>query len=248
MKRHPLLVIFFLFALTGFSQNKMKPIEELIDKAEPGWDLVKYMIDHAKNKVEILPVDSLKAKEAVYKLQANTHSSMGAVTYMTGGILVDDGWIRILGSGSEKLGRTLPDWNIGKTFKKFGEKPGYLLIADDAFGGFFMLNGGALGKDVGKVYYFSPFYYDFDPMNVSYTQFLNFCFNGNLDVFYQNKRWKGWREDITKLNNNQVFSFESDLSTEDSGNFNKLTKKIISVEEQYQGNMEVKKEKDLNKD
>jgi len=57
---------------------------------------------------------------------------MGAVVNETGVILVDNGWIRILGSGSEKLKRSLPKWNKGKSFSDFGQAMPFLLIADDA--------------------------------------------------------------------------------------------------------------------
>jgi hypothetical protein len=80
---------------------------------------------------------------------------MGAIVYTTGGILVDNRWIRILGSGGAKLPRSLPEWNEGKAPAE-GEKPLFYLIADDVIGGFFAINGGAFGKDVGKVYYLTP--------------------------------------------------------------------------------------------
>ena len=92
----------------------MRSLDELINKEDPGWPLVKQWIDLAKNKVEILPKDSTNAEEALYKTQVTTRAPMGAIVYETGGLLVDNGWIRILGSGSVKLNRTLPDWNKGR--------------------------------------------------------------------------------------------------------------------------------------
>ena len=60
--KFPLLVLTFLtFAATA--QNKMKKAEELIDKTDPGWTLVEDWIKTAKNKVEILPADAVKAKD-----------------------------------------------------------------------------------------------------------------------------------------------------------------------------------------
>src|SRR3954451_9118981 len=131
--------ILTLSTLTIFAQNKMRSVNELVNKTEPGWTLVKQWIDTAKNQVEILPCDTLKAKDALYKTQVTTRSPMGAILYATGGLLIDNGWIRILGSGNSKLNRTLPDWNKGKTLNEFGERPPYLLVADDAVGGFFAI-------------------------------------------------------------------------------------------------------------
>jgi hypothetical protein len=193
MTRLSIATILALITLTATAQNKMRPVEELINKNDPGWTLVKDWIKSAKNKVEILPVDTTKAKDALYKTQVTTRSPMGAVVYMTGGLLIDNGWIRILGSGSEKLNRTLPDWNKGKSFKEFGDAPTFLLIADDAIGGFYLLNGGGLGKDLGKVYYFSPDDLEYEPLDITYTEFLQFCFNGDLDKFYKGNRWTTWR-------------------------------------------------------
>ncbi len=152
----------------------MRPIDELINRTDPGWKIVKQWIDDAKNKVEILPVDSLKAKDALYKTQVTTRSPMGAVIYSTGGLLIDNGWIRILGSGSSKLSRSLPDWNKSKSFKEFGEKPTFLLVADDVVGGFFAINGGQLGNDPGKIYYLAPDNLEWESLDLTYTEFLNF--------------------------------------------------------------------------
>src|SRR5690348_15169228 len=178
MTRLFIATILTLITLTTTAQNKMQPVEELINKTDPGWTLVKDWIKSAKNKVEILPVDTTRAKDALYKIQVTTRSPMGAVVYMTGGLLIDNGWIRILGSGSEKLNRALPDWNKGKSFKEFGDAPTFLLIADDAIGGFYLLNGGGLGKDLGKVYYFSTDDLEYEPLDITYTEFLQFCFDG----------------------------------------------------------------------
>ena len=46
------------------------------------------------------------------------------------------------------------DWNFSKSFNQSGDKPKYLLVADDVIGGYFALNGGSLGSNLGKIYYF----------------------------------------------------------------------------------------------
>lgn len=61
MKTYFLLLILSITA-TLSAQVKMKPLEELINTKEPGWDLVKAWIAQAKNKVEVLPADAEKAK------------------------------------------------------------------------------------------------------------------------------------------------------------------------------------------
>jgi hypothetical protein len=241
MKNKLIFCLFFL-TLTLFSQTKMRTVNELINESDPGWTYVKEWINTAKNKVEILAADNQKAKDALYKIQVTTRSPMGSIVYKTGGILIDNGWIRILGSGNEKLKRTLPDWNLKKSYNDFGQPAPFLLIADDAIGGFFILNGGALGKDLGKVYYFSPDTLEYEPLDLTYTDFLNFCFNNNLDKFYKGYRWKNWKQDVSQLNGDQVYSFVPFLWTKEGKDIEKTSKKAIPVEEQYSLNLDFRKQ------
>ena len=225
----------------------MRTVEELINKSEPGWPLVKEWIKSATNKVELLAVDPAKGEDALFKIQVSTRSPMGAIVYMTGGLLVDDGWIRILGSGSKKLNRTLPDWNKGRSFKDFGEASSFLLVADDAIGGFYLLNGGGLGKDPGKVYYLSPDNLNYEPLNLTYSEFLQFCFNSNLDEFYSGKRWTKWREEVSKLDGGNVFSFYPFLWAKEGKDINKNSRKVVPIQEQYSFSLEMRKQLGLEK-
>lgn len=237
-----LVIILFISSLNVLAQHKMRPIDDLINTKEPGWILVKKWIDSAKNKVQILSCDTAKAKEALYQTQVSSRSAMGAVVYSSGGLLIDDGWIRILGSGSDKLNRTLPGWNKGKTFKEYGEQPGFLLIADDAIGGFFAINGRELGEDLGKVYYLSPDNLEWEPLDLTYTDFLNFCLNGDLDEFYKDYRWINWRDEVARLDGNKVYNFYPPLWTKEGKDFTKHSRKQIPVEEQYSLNLSMRKQ------
>jgi hypothetical protein len=220
----------------------MRPINELINLSEPAWTFVKQWIDSADNTVEVLSTDTISAKEALFHIQVTTRSPMGAIVYMTGGLLIDNGWIRILGSGNEKLNRTLPDWNRGKTFTDFGEPPPFLFIADDVIGGFFLLNGGGLGPDIGKVYYWSPENLEYEPLNITYTEFLDFCFNGNLEEFYDGYRWTTWKTDIVTLTGDEVFFFFPFLWTKEGENIEENTRKIVPIEEQYTLSLDFRKQ------
>lgn len=247
MKLRILIVLFTFYTLNAIAQHPMKTAEELINESDPGWPFVKEWITTAKNKVEVLPSDSAKAKTALYQTQVTTRSPMGAIIYMTGGILVDDGWIRILGSGHAKLDRSLPDWNKGKSFKDYGEAPGFFLIADDAIGGFFILNGGAIGEDLGKVYYFAPDNLEFESLDMTYTEFLQFCFNGDLETFYKGFRWKTWRTDVLELTGDKGFGFYPFLWTKEGKDIENNSRKAVPVEEQYQLSIKMRKELGIEK-
>lgn len=246
MTRNFFAVIAMSITFITTAQTKMQSVDKLINKTDPGWKLVESWIKTATNKVEILPVDVVKAMDALYKTQVTTQSPMGAIVFMTGGLLIDDGWIRILGSGNAKFNRTLPDWNKGKSFKEFGETPSFLIVADDAIGGFYLLNGGGLGTDLGKMYYFSPDNLEYEPLDITYSEFLQFCFYNDLDKFYDGNRWKGWREEVSKLKGDEVFNFYPFLWSKEGSDIDKNSRKVIPVEEQYSLNVDLRKQLGAN--
>lgn len=218
----------------------MRTLQELINNDEPGWPIVQEWIKLAKNKVEILPCDKARAEKSLINTQVTTRSLMGAIIYETGGLLIDNGWIRILGSGGDRMDRSLPEWNKGKTFNHYGEAPPYLLIADDAIGGLYALNGGFLGEDRGNIYYFSPDSLNWEPMNMGYSQFLLFCFETDMNRFYQGLRWKGWKEDVQALHPDHVYHFVPFLWTKEGKDIEQVSKRSIHVDQSYDFNMESK--------
>ncbi|MFV0328823.1 MAG: DUF2625 domain-containing protein [Dysgonomonas sp.] len=216
----------------------MRTLQELVNTDEPGWPIIKEWIDLAKNKVEILPCELQRAENALINTQVTTRSLMGAIIYNTGGLLIDNGWIRILGSGSDRMKRILPDWNIGKTFSEFGEPAPYLLVADDAIGGFYAINGGFFGQDMGNMYYFAPDMLKWIPMEIGYSQFLLFCFETNMNDFYAGLRWNNWQNDIENLHPDYTYSFYPFLWTKEGVDINKVHKEVVSAEEAYNFNMD----------
>jgi hypothetical protein len=227
------LILTLIFAISSYAQTKkMKELKDLINTNDPGWPIVKEWIGKATNKVEILPVNRQKADSALYQSQVTTRSPMGAVIYETGGILVDKGWIRILGSGSERLNRSLMEWNKGKSFFRTGESPSFLLVADDILGGFFAVNAGGIEKEnLGKVYYFAPDNLTWMNTDLGYSDFLIFCFQGDLKKFYEGFRWENWEKDIEGVNGSQGIYCYQTLSTSEGKDINTVSKKSVPVQE-----------------
>ncbi|MFY0255271.1 DUF2625 domain-containing protein [Chitinophaga sp. 30R24] len=211
----------------------MKSLQELIDTKEPGWELVQHWIRNSNNPIEILPRDPIRAEQALYQTQVTTHSPMGAIIYETGGLLVDHGWIRVLGSGCKKMDRSLPEWNEGKTFTQSGEQPTYLLIADDVIGGFYAINNGGLAHNegIGSVFYFAPDTMEWENMEIGYSDFITFCCTGDIAGFYESFRWKNWQADVAKLNGMQGFSCLPFLFTKEGKNINSVSKRPVSIAE-----------------
>lgn len=228
------IIIAIAFCVTNVNgqTGKMKTLVELINTQDPGWDLVKQWIKEAKNNMEVLPKDSKRADNALYESQVTTRSPMGAVIYETGGILVDNGWIRILGSGCKQFDRSLMDWNKGKSFTKLGDQLRYLLIADDVIGGFFAINAGAFGQtDIGKVFYFAPDNLKWESIGLSYSNFLIFCFSGDIKKFYDGFQWAGWKKDMKTVDGNQGISCFPFLFTEEGKDINEVSRKVVPIQE-----------------
>lgn len=224
--------------------HKMRPLNELINTTEPGWELVQEWIKQGSNHIEILPKDNTRAEEALYQTQVTTRSPMGAIIYETGGLLVDHGWIRVLGSGHEKLDRSLPVWNKGKSYTQTGEQPSFLLIADDVIGGFFAINNGGLASNegIGSVFYFAPDALEWENMEIGYSDFIGFCCSGDVAGFYQQFRWKGWQEDIAKMNGTEGMSFYPFLFTKEGKEIEKNSRKVVPLAELWSLQMDMKKQ------
>jgi len=247
MRKFLLALFLTISFLTVFAQYKMRPVDQLIDSTQPGWRVLKQWIDSAKNNVEILPVDPSKAKESLYKTQMTTRSIMGAIVYCTGGILVDSGWIRILGSGSAKMQRTLPDWNKGKAFKEFGDPPAFILVADDAAGGYFAINYGNLGSDINRIYYLSPDELKWKPLKMTYEDFIWFCFMGNLKKFYAGIRWSTWEKDIQNLKADEVFNIYPPLWSKEGKNVETSLRKAVPAEQEFSYDIDLRRKMSQDK-
>ncbi|WP_418696755.1 DUF2625 domain-containing protein [Bacteroides sp.] len=213
--------------------NNMRTLEELIDIEDSGWNLIREWMRTAKNQYLLLPKDQERANKELLNAQVTTHSTMGAIIYETGGILFDYGWIRVLGSGNSKLNRGLMEWNKGKSFKKYGEQPSFLLIADDVIGGYFAINAGKLGTDIGKVYYLAPDTMEWENLEIGYSDFIYWLFNGNIQQFYENFKWKTWKEDLEQVDGNQTFFIFPFLWTKEGEDIEKADKKLVPTEENY---------------
>jgi len=217
----------------------MKSIDELKKPGKDSWLRIEMMVEHAKNKVEILAPDSEKASVALLQSQFTTGTNLGSVIYYSGGILVDGGWIRILGSGNKRLSRSVPEWNAGKISAMRNSEMFYLLIADDVMGGLFAVKASSVNEveTVGQVFYFGPNSLSWQSTGLSYGGFLHFCFNGNLKEFYEDFRWKGWQEEVAVLDANSVISCYPLLWTREGLQL-KANRKQVGIQSQwnlYQG-------------
>lgn len=192
-----------------------RTLDELIDTREPGWPLVKGWIDQAKARtVEVLDTTPSRGKEVLLALQVTTRSPLGALAFQTGGVLVDHRFVRVFGGGCSAFEGDLARWN------GLGGRPltdrfdGAMLVAHDALGGFFAIDGGALGAGKGHAYYLAPDTLSWEKVTESYSALLAFLLQGDLAGFYGDLRWAGWEADVKALPADQGFHHHPPLFTE----------------------------------
>ena len=84
--------------------------------------------------MKILSCDESRAQSELLGLQVTTYSPMEALVYGCGGIVIDSGWLRLLGSVCEQMKCGIYSFNLGKSFSEIGQMSSYLLVANDILG------------------------------------------------------------------------------------------------------------------
>ena len=64
---------------------------------QTAWPLVKRWIDQAANEVTTVPADPVGGEQVLEALDSAGRSVLGALAIHTGGLMIDHGWLRVLG-------------------------------------------------------------------------------------------------------------------------------------------------------
>ena len=192
----------------------MKALSELLETKEPAWPQVKAWLTQAKNPVEVLETTGRRGADVLVALQVTTRSPMGAIAFETGGLIIDHGWLRVLGSGGLGMEGDLARWN-GLTARPLVEAfDGAMIVAHDVLGGFFALDGGALGEGKGGTFYLAPDTLEWQDVGFGYSGLVQWALNGDLAKFYADFRWAGWEAQTKSLSPDRGFSFYPPLFSE----------------------------------
>lgn len=184
----------------------------------PAWDEVSAAIAAAPYQVHVLPPDAGRAAECLSRLGVTTGSWLGAVVANTGGIAVDHGWLRILGSGAEPLPDILD-----------GADPARLPVGHDVLGGQFVWTPGDSGRPT--IHYFAPDDLQWLDLEQGYGDWLHAMLMGGLDRFYESLRWPGWQEEVAAVPLNQgIHTYPPPWSAEGK-DLSTASRKAISITE-----------------
>ncbi|NUP52779.1 MAG: DUF2625 domain-containing protein [Catenulispora sp.] len=181
----------------------MRELNELTDVADPAWPEVLAMVDACSIPVAVPAADPGESRRGLLQLQVTARSMLGAVTLNCGGLVLDDGWVRVYGGGSGRDG-ALPSLarvnEFPATFDPGWRPPAGLVVGHDVLGGVFALNGAdpaAEGRpgEPGQMTYFAPDSLEWEALGVGHSAWLSWLLGGDVAGFYSRLRWGGWRED-----------------------------------------------------
>lgn len=174
---------------------RLRSVSELASVAAPAWPDLGVAIDTGSADVRVLSVEPAKAEQTLHALQVTTGSVLGALAYHCGGILIDHGWIRMLGGGTDRLPSLATANGLGDPAKASSPPP-FLVVAFDVLGGRFAIDGGGLGLAPGEVCYWAPDTLSWEALGLGHGAFVNAFLQGAGTDFYQAWRWQDWEREI----------------------------------------------------
>lgn len=169
-----------------------RSVADLVDLHDDALPMIREWMAAAPIDARLLDCPREAGERALARLQVTTRSPLGALAYHSGGLLIDDGWLRVWGAGSAELPRAVDTWNrldSGVLRCEHG-----LVVADDAVGGFF-----AWFSSPRTVHYFSPDSFSWEDTGRGYTDWLSVMLGDGLALWYEELRWPGWREEVRAL-------------------------------------------------
>lgn len=187
---------------------RTRSIEELTNVESEAWPEIFKEIQNSDQSIRILPVSRTEGLNELHKLQVTTRSYMGALATSCGGIMFNNGFLRLLGGGSSELP------SISKASGLEDEPVGALAVGYDVTGGVFAFDGGGLGISQGKICYYSVDTLDWQGLDITHSQLVEWAIYGEyFKGFYENLLWDGWEQQTKALLPNYGFSMFPPPST-----------------------------------
>ncbi|SDJ08929.1 Protein of unknown function DUF2625 [Frankineae bacterium MT45] len=167
---------------------------ELRNVADPAWPGIEQQIVGSSLTVEVVAADASAGARALEQVQVTTRSVLGALTSECGAVRIDQGWLRVLGAGADGLG------SVGDMTKRIAvDGQRFLVVAIDALGGYFAVNGGDLPGELAEVAYWGPDTLSWTPIGLGHAAFLSAMLAGAVTDFYAPVRWPDWEAEVAPL-------------------------------------------------
>jgi hypothetical protein len=212
-------VRFYLRTVVWLSTPKLLWQPDRVDQS--AWPEVSAAMAAAPYPVRVLPADPDRVAACSAVLGVTTRSWLGAVVANAGGVLVDHGWVRVLGCGYDRL----PD-----VVTQADTEAGVLTVGYDVMGGQFVWLQAEPGARP-TVYYFGPDDLGWVDLEQGYGAWLNAILRGSLTTFYDTLRWPGWEAETGGLGLDEGFSVWPPPFTKEGKDFSAVSRKAIPLAE-----------------
>jgi Protein of unknown function DUF2625 len=208
----------------------IRDIDQLAAVDRPAWPRVNALAQSSTVDVTVLPVARSDGERVLHRLQVTARSPLGAVALNTGGLVVDHGWLRVLGGGGAGL-RDLAKANRLTEPRPGRPAPEALVFAYDPLGGRYALNGGALPGERGEVCYWGPDTLEWTPLEMGHGAFLEWIFAGGLSEFCRELRWSGWEKEIEEVGLDEGLACFPFLFSAEGRDVTQTTRTVVPFDE-----------------
>lgn len=207
----------------------VRSVEELMQVADPAWPLILAAIEDS-DSATVLPASPPQAEATLFALQVSVQSALGALALNAGGVLIDKGWIRILGAGAEGLPGLAAANGLSHPSTS-SEPPPFLLVAFDVLGGRFAIDGGGLGIKPGEVCYLGPDTLRWEGLDIGHGAFVNAFVGGAGSEFYEALRWPSWSSDVEALHLDQGIATWPPPFTAEGSDLSSVSRRVVPFKE-----------------
>ena len=148
------------------------------------WSEIKEVLKKGSNKERIL--EKKDTAGTAKSMGINPESTLGQVVSNAREIYVNQ-YLRLCGSDNIVT--------VNRQVKEFypGNK---VVVATDAWGGFFVISNGDFEGHQAKIWYYSPDCLAWEETEMNYTGFISWVADGDLHKYYTNWMWEGFEEYI----------------------------------------------------
>lgn len=139
----------------------------------------------------------------------------------SGGLIIDHGWLRVLGSGTDQL----PD-----VVSRSKPEQGLVVTAFDILGGHFVWGVSTPGARP-TIHYFGPDTLEYEDLGQGYADWLAAMVGGATTDFYRELRWDGWQTEVAATPLDQGIHLWPPPSTVEGKDLNTVARSRMNLAE-----------------
>ena len=202
-------------------------LQDLTTVDDPAWPLLREWLDSGRVEVQVLEAEQDRRDRCLVGLQVTLRSVLGAVAYQTGGLLVDHGWLRLLGGGHGAL----PSLYEALGLEGTTSARDYVVLGWDVVGGVFALDGGSLRGVKGHVCYYAPDALQWEDLEFGHAEFVRWTLTGGLVTFAGDLRWERWETQAPLVPLDEVYLSEPPLWTAEGQDIDAAARRRVRLDE-----------------